>query len=150
MIKVTRTRSLAVSLLIHAVGIALLLTIRSPEPLRVRSRRVTLIAPLFHLAVPAPSRTLRPSIRMPLRTTARMFRVPDRLPRSAPPQPSLAVAEPPLIPEVPILDPAPASRILELPPAPVRRAPIATGTFGDASIAPAAAQTGQISVSLDV
>jgi len=144
MIEVTPTRTLAVSLLIHAVGIALLLTIRSPEPLRVTYARVTPIALPFH-AAPSAAKLPRRLLPQLVRPAPRTFRVPGRVPRPAAPQYSVAVAEPPVIPETPIpeapiLLPAPAPKILELPPAPVRRAPIATGAFGEASVAVLAAR----------
>jgi TonB family protein len=139
MIAVTRTRTLAVSLLIHAIGIALLLTIRASLPIRVRAP-ATVTTLQFHAAAPVSPRNLRGSVLSPLRSTPRTFRVPDLSPQRAPPQLSVVVAEPPTIPSAPILLPAAAPRLLELPPAPVRRAPVATGTFGDASVAPAAAR----------
>jgi len=139
MIKVTRTRTLAISLLIHAVGIAFLLTIRSPEPLRVTDARVMPIALQFHAAASVAKlpRRLLPQV---VRPVPRTFHVPDRLSQPAPPQPSVVVAEPPSMPSALIPVTAPASRILELPPAPVRRAPIATGAFGEASVASLAAR----------
>ena len=149
MIEVARTRTLAVSLLIHAIGIALLLTIRSPEPIRVRAP-ATVTALQYHVAVPLPRKTLRRNVLPFVPTTARTFRVANLSPRPAPLQLSVAAAEPPDIQSASILLPAPAPKLLELPPAPVRRAPVATGTFGDASIAPAIARTGPISVSSNV
>lgn len=140
------------SLGLHALAIALLLTIRAPEPPRARFARVTAIASPYRAPAPMKSRPHVPPLR-PLRTVARTFRVPDRLPQPAPPRLTLAIPDPPIIPSEAVRPPESASRFIELPPPPVRprvavigafdrtipsnqtvaHAEITTGNFGDAS-----------------
>lgn len=152
---------LLVSLVLHALAIALLLTIRAPEPPRARFARVTAIASPYRAPAPVKS---RPPLKFdqrvqplrPLRTAARTFRVPDRLPQPAQPRLALAIPDPPVIRSPEVRPPEPASPLIDLPAPPVRRivaigafdgttppnpvvthTEVTTGHFGDASIAAA-------------
>jgi len=146
-------RSLLVSLLLHVLGIAVLLTIHIPEPFRTPSARVTPIASPYRAPVPM-SHVRR---HQPLPAVARAFRIPDRLP-PAPARPTVSVPDAPpslsldLRPaEILPLETAP---VLELAPPPGRKvaatggfdaaaavsekitpSKIISGTFGDASVA---------------
>lgn len=152
--------ALAASLVLHAMGIALLMAVRSPEPIQVRSRRVTSLAspfraPALVTVTPATSKPHIPSLRLPP-MAPRGFHVPDRLP---PPKPILVVPDPPFLPSSDVRPLEPIPVLLELPPPPKRRvvaatgafdatplnqasarAEITTGAFGNSSIAPAVAR----------
>ncbi len=120
-----RSWTLLVSVVLHAVGIAVLLTLPSAEPPRARPVRIALIAPLrFHPALAvdpapaAPKRSLRPTIRH----VPRSFHLPDPSPRPARPQLTLILPDPPSLGPSNILPPAPGiPGVAELPPAPVVR-----------------------------
>jgi len=121
---------LLVSLVLHALAIALLLTIRAPEPELAHFARVTSIASPYRAPMPVKLqlhvRLLRPL--RPLSAVARAFRVPDRSPQPAQPRLTLAIPDPPVIRSEDVRPPEPASPIIELPPPPVRRI-VATGPF---------------------
>jgi len=90
--------ALAASLVLHATGIALLMAVRSPQPIQVPSRRVTSLAspfraPALVTVTPATSKPHIPSLRFPP-AAPRAFRVPDRLP---PPKSILMVPDPPFL-----------------------------------------------------
>jgi TonB family protein len=120
--------ALAASLVLHAMGIALLMAVHSPEPIEVHSRRFTSLESPFRGTVPAVPVTSKPHIPSlrPPPAAPREFHVPDRLP---PPKSILMVPDPPFLasPDVRPLEPIPV--LLELPPAPVRRVVAATGAF---------------------
>jgi TonB family protein len=125
-------RALLVSLLLHALAIALLLTIRAPEQALAHFARVTPIASPYRAPMPMKSPPHVQPFHSP-RTAARTFRVPDRLPQSAQPRLAPVIPDPPVIrpPDVrspDIRPPESASPFLELPPPPVRRI-VATGAF---------------------
>ena len=81
-------RALPVSLVLHVLAIALLLTIRTPERPRARFARVTPIASPYRAPAPVKSAQHVQPLR-PFRAAARTFHVPDRLPRPAPPEADL-------------------------------------------------------------
>lgn len=153
-------RALPVSLVLHVLAIALLLTIRTPELPRARFTRVTPIGSPYRAPAPVKSAQHVQPLR-PLPAAARTFHVPDRLTQPAPlPQPISILPDPPLISSPVARSPEPAHPLIELPPPPVRRvvaatgafdltipptqasahAEITTGTFGNASIAAAGAR----------
>ncbi len=155
--------ALLVSLVLHALGIALLLTIRAPEPPRVRFARVTRIASPYQApALVKPQPRVRPL--RPPPAAVRTFRVPDRVPQPAPPQLTLIVPNPPFLPSPDVRSPESAAPIIELPRPPVRRivatgafdgtipsnqavarTEISTGNFGDASTAVAGSPSRRVS-----
>jgi TonB family protein len=150
------TRPLLVSLLLHVLWIAVLLTIRKPEPFPVLSARVTPIASPYRTRVPiTPQSHVRPHLPIPAAT--RTFRVPDRLPPALPQPTSPVLDAPPSLsldfrpPEVLPLETA---LVLELAPRPhpklaatggfdaavvvsekITPSKIISGTFGDANVA---------------
>ena len=130
---------LLVSLVLHALAIALLLMIRAPEPPRVRLERVTAIASPYRAPPPVKShppvkldQRVQP-VRPLLRAVARTFRVPDRSPQFAPKERSPVLADPPSIQAAPIPVSSPTLRIPDIPPPPVRRVVAATGAFDGAT-----------------
>ncbi len=139
-------RALLVSLVLHALGIALLLTIRAPEPPRARFARVTPIASPYQAPTPVKP---QPHVRhlRPHPAAARTFRLPDGLPQPVPPQLTLLVPAPPLLPSAAVRSPESAPPFIELPPPPVRRVVATTGVFDGAipsnpAVAHAAITTG--------
>jgi TonB family protein len=124
-------RALPVSLVLHALAIMLLLTIRTPEPPRARFAHVSPIASPYRAPAPAKSAQHVQPLR-PLRTAARTFHVPDRLPQPAPGERTSVLPDPPSVHAALILVPAPTLEIADIPP-PVRRVVVATGAF-DAAI----------------
>jgi len=173
-----RSSTLAISLLLHAAGIAFLLTLHSAEPQPLRSVRIAVIAPHhFSPSLITPER----SVHRPVRGEPRTFSVPRPVPQPASPPLAITLPDPPSLDPPDIRTPAPARAIVELPPtrmvksagfssvetsgpAPARRVlatkqnfdatasasnhltpdkttpgKITSGTFGDASVATAAA-----------
>jgi len=143
-----------VSLMLHALGMVLLLTIRAADPPRARFSRATAVVSPYRgpmLVKPPPHVN---SVRPPP-TAARTFRVPDRLPQPAPPRLNPAIPDPPVISSREVRSAYSAPPLIELPPPPpVRRTvtigafdatmpsnqaaarrEITTGAFGDAGIA---------------
>ena len=127
-------RALPVSLALHVLAIALVLAIRTPERPPARFARVTPIASPYRAPAPVKSAQHVQPLR-PLRTAARTFHVPDRLPQPAPPKRIVIVSDPPSISFPVARSPEPAQPFIELPPPPVRRVAVATGAF-DATIPP--------------
>ncbi len=128
-------RTLLASLVLHALGIALLLTIRAPDPLRVHVGRATAVASPYRGRGPMLGK-LPPHVH-PVRAqlvAARTFRVPDRLPQPAPARWDQAIPDPPIIPPPVGRSAYSAPPVIELPPPPpVRRSVVITGAF-DATI----------------
>ncbi len=132
-------RTLIASLLLHALGIALLLTIRAPDPPRARFARATAVASPFHGRIFA---KLQPQVHLmrPPPTAVRTFRVPGRLPQPVPPQWDPAIPTPPVMQSPDVRSAYSAPPLIELPPPPpvppppsVRRVVVAIGAF-DATI----------------
>jgi TonB family protein len=122
---------LLVSLVLHALAIALLLTIHAPELPRIHVRRVTpIVSPYRALATVIREPLVQPV--RPLRTVARAFRVPDHLPQAAPPQFTTAVPDPPILGSPDVRLPESTSPLVEFPPPPVRRVVAVTGVFDGA------------------
>jgi TonB family protein len=119
---------LLVSLVLHALAVGLLLTIRAPEPPRARFGRVTAITSPYRAPAPVKSPPHVQRLR-PLRKAARTFRVPDRLPQPTPPRLTLALPDPPIIRFPDVRSPDSAPPFLELAPPPVRRVVTPTGAF---------------------
>jgi TonB family protein len=121
-------RPLLVSVLLHAVGIAVLLMIGFPEPSRARFERLTAIVSPYQ---PPATRT-PPALHRNIHRIDRVFHVPDRLPQPALPRLILAIPDPPIILSADVRLPEPAPPFIELPPPPVRRVVAATGAFDGA------------------
>jgi TonB family protein len=156
-------RSLLVSLVLHALAIALLLTI-APELPRVRFGRVIPIASPYRAPTPVAGKPNIPAQR-PLRTAVRAFRAPHGLPQLVPTELTPVLADPPSILATPIFAMVPTLRLPDVQPPPVRRpvavvgafdktipsnqtverTEISTGTFGDASAAVAGSRSSRAS-----
>jgi TonB family protein len=121
-------RPLLISLVLHALAIALLLTIRAPESPRIRAGRVSTIVSPYRAPSAVKSHPHVPLLR-PLPTAVRMFRVPDHLPQAAPPQLTIAIPDPPILRSPEVRLPESASSLVELPPPPVRRPAVIIGEF---------------------
>jgi TonB family protein len=157
-------RALSVSLVLHALALAFLLTIRTPDTPRARFVRVIPIASPYR----APALVKRaPHVppHRPLRIAVRTFRAPDRLPQLPPKERSPVLAAPPSIQAEPIFVPVPTLGIAHIPPPQTRRVvastgafdatipanparthtAISTGTFGDATSAVAGSRAGSAS-----
>jgi len=122
-------RTLLASLVLHALGIALLLTIRAPERPSAHFARATAIASPYHgpMLVKLPPHV--PPVR-PSPTATRTFRLPDRLQQPAPPRWNLVIPDPPIIPSPDVRAAYSVPPFIELPPPPpVRRLVVATGAF---------------------
>lgn len=119
---------LLVSIVLHALAVALLLTIRAPEPPRVRWARVIAISSPYRAPKPVKSpRQVQPL--RPLRKVARTFRIPDRSPQPAPLRSTLAIPDPPIIRSADVRLPESAPPFIEPLPPPVRPVVVVTGAF---------------------
>lgn len=125
---------LLVSVVLHALAIALLLTIRAPEPARLRFAHATAMVSPYRATKHLTRKPNIPS-RRPPRTVARTFRIPDRSPQPAPARLTLAIPDPPIIRSPDVRLPDSAAPSLDLPPPPLRRPVAVTGAF-EATIPP--------------
>jgi TonB family protein len=126
-------RTLLTSLMLHALGIALLLTIRAPDQPLKHFGHATAVASPYRGPILV---KLEPHVHplRPLPITARTFRVPNLLSQLTPPRLNPAIPDPPIIQSRDVRSPYSAPPVIELPPPPpVRRVVVATGAF-DATI----------------
>jgi TonB family protein len=116
---------LLVSIVLHALAMALLLTIRFPEPPRAHWARVIAISSPYRAPKPVkPTPHLQPL--GPPRMMARTFHAPDRPP--APQRLTLLLPDPPLIRSADVRLPESTPPFIEPLPPPVRRV-VVTGAF---------------------